>query len=214
MLSLSKWGGLAALYMAAAYAVGIYIFLILLDYPNITGADDRLAVLVAKPGLILITNLILYVAFGVALVVLVAALHDRMKAQSPGLLAVGGALGLIWAGSLIAGGMVSNAGIAPALALQASDPALAAVIWAQTEAVANGLGNGNGEVLGGLMTALLSLAGLPGGGLPRLLVLAGVLIGVLGVATLAPVLVDVTGLFGILQGLWFIGVGVVLLRAA
>lgn len=185
----------------------IYIFLVLLDYPSITGADQKVAQLVARPGLIRVTNLILYVVFGVALVVLAAALQDRMKVASPGLMAVGGALGLIWAGSLVA------AGIAPAVALFATDPAEAALTWAATEAVASGLGNGNGEILGGLMTALVSLAGLCGGTLPRLVTLPGLLIGAVGIVTLAPVLADMTGLFGTAQGLWFVGLVVVLLRA-
>ncbi len=38
MFDLSKAGGIAALFMALAYAVTIYIFLIMLDYPNITDA--------------------------------------------------------------------------------------------------------------------------------------------------------------------------------
>ena len=126
----------------------------------------------------------------------------------------GHALVVIWAGSLIAAGMVSNAGIAPVVALFATDPAQAALVWVQTEAVASGLVNGNGEILGGLMTALLSHAGLRGSTLPRLLTLPGPLIGVMGIATLAPALGDLTGLFGLAQGLWFMGLAVALFPAS
>ena len=39
--------------------------------------------------------------------------------------------------------------------------------WQAIEAVADGLGNGNGEILGGLWTLMVSLAALWAGGLPR-----------------------------------------------
>ena len=52
-------------------------------------------------------------------------------------------------------------------ALYAKDPAQAALTWQGIEAVANGLGNGNGEILGGLWALLVSLAALRAGGLPK-----------------------------------------------
>lgn len=212
MFDLSKAGGIAALFMALAYAVTIYIFLIMLDYPNITDAAQRLDLLVNQTSLVLLTNLLSYVAFGVALVVLVVALHDRLRASSPAMVAVASALGLIWAGSLVASGMVANAGIDPAVQLSATDPVRAAQIWAQTEAVASGLGNGNGEVLGGLMTLLFSWAGFRAAGLPKVLGLWGALTGLVGLASVVPGLVDLTGVFGIAQLVWFAGLALVLLR--
>jgi Domain of unknown function (DUF4386) len=212
MSDLSKAGGVAALFMALAYAVTIYIFLVLLDYPNITDAAQRLDLLVNRTDLVLVTNLLSYVAFGVALVVLVVALHDRLRASNPALVAVAGALGLIWAGSLVASGMVANAGIEPALQLFATDPERAAQIWAQTEAVASGLGNGNGEVLGGLMTLLFSWAGFRSAGLPKLLGLWGAATGLIGLASVVPGLVGLAGIFGIAQIVWFAGLAFVLLR--
>ena len=49
-----------------------------------------------------------------------------------------------------------------AVALYAQDPAQAALTWQGIEAVANGLGNANGEILGGLLTSTaLNLLVLP-----------------------------------------------------
>ena len=58
-MDLPKLGGLAALYMAAAYAVGIMIFLVVLDYPNITDPAQKVALLIHRPLTILATILIL-----------------------------------------------------------------------------------------------------------------------------------------------------------
>ena len=213
-MDLPKLGGLAALCMAAAYAVGIMIFLVVLDYPNITDPAQKVALLINQPLTIFATNLILYVVFGFALIVLLVALHGRMQADRPATVTVASVIGIIWAGSLIASGMVANAGIAQTVALFAVDPEAAARIWEQTEAIAGGLGNSNGEVLGGMMTLLFSWAGLRSGTLPKAVSYLGVLVGAIGIASTAPGLVDLVGVFGITQLLWFVGLAFVLLRSA
>ena len=113
------------------------------------------------------TNLLMYVFFGFFLIVLSLAIYDRLKSGAPALMQVATVIGIIWAGSLIASGMVANAGLAPVVALYAKDPAQAALTWQGIEPVIDGLGNANGEILGGLMTLLVSLAALRAGGLPK-----------------------------------------------
>lgn len=123
------------------------------------------------------------------------------------------ALGIIWAGSLIASRMVANAGIAPVTALYAVDPTQAAVTWLGIETVANGLGNGNGEILGGLWALLVSLAALRTGALPKGLGLWGLPVGTLGILSLLPSLTAaLTSLFGVVATVWYIWLGVVLLQ--
>jgi len=139
-------------------------------------------------------------------------LYDRMKSRAPAIMQAATAIGIIWAGSLIASGMVSNAGIAPVVALYDQDPAQAALAWQGIESVASGLGNGNGEILGGLLTLLVSLAALRAGGLPKGLNILGLLVGAVGVVSVVPGLTVLTGLFGLSQMIWFVGLGIVLLR--
>jgi hypothetical protein len=213
MKTLQKFGGIAALYLAAATLAGIAIFLVILDYPNISDPAQKAALLIEQPGVIFTTNLVMYVFFGVLLASLALALYDRLKAGAPALAQVAAVLGITWAGSLVASGMVLNAGIAPVTALYAADPTLAAAIWLAIEAVASGLGNGNGEILGGLWTLLVSLAALRSGGLPKALNLLGGMVGVVGILTLLPPLTAFTGLFGLSQASWFIGLGIILLRS-
>ena len=127
----------------------------------------------------------MYVGFGVALIIFSLAMYDRFGPRAPGQMVVATVLGIVWAGSLIASGMVANAGIEPITALYATDPYQAGLSWQATEAVATGLGNGNGEVLGGLMALLISLVTLRGTGVPRLLSYVGVLAGTAGVLSVA-----------------------------
>lgn len=212
MNSLQKMGGIAALYMATAYVVGIILFLFVLDYPNIVDPAQKVALLVDKQLTIYAMNLILYVIFGVFLIVLVLALYERLKAGAPAMMKMAAVIGIIWAGSLIASGMVSNAGIAPVIALYAKDPAQAALTWLGFEVVAEGLGNGNGEILGGLMTLLISWAALRSGGLPKSLNYLGVVVGSVGIISTIPGLRDLTGMFGMSQIVWFVWLAIILLR--
>src|SRR5512135_2263790 len=135
MKNLRKMGGVAALYLAVAYLVGIALFLVVLDYPSITDPAQRVSLLVAKQMVFYANNLIMYVIFGAFLIVLSLALYDRLKSGAPAIMQVATAVGIIWAGSLIASGMVSNAGIAPVVALYAKDPTQAALTWQGIEAV-------------------------------------------------------------------------------
>ncbi len=212
MKNLRKMGGVAALYLAAAYLVGIALFLVVLGYPSITDPAQRVALLVEKQMVFYATNLIMYVIFGAFLIVLSLALYNRLKSGAPAIMQVATAVGVIWAGSLIASGMVSNAGIAPVVALYTQDPARAALAWMEIETVASGLGNGNGEILGGLLMLLVSWAAWRAGGLPRGLNILGLLVGAVGIASLLPGLAALTGVFGISQLVWYVGLGIVLLR--
>jgi hypothetical protein len=213
MKNLQKWGGFASLYLAVAYLIGMVIFLVVLDYPSITDPAQKVALLVEMQMVTFSTNLLMYVFFGVFLIVLSLALYDRLKSGAPAIMQVATAIGIIWAGSLIASGMVANAGIDPVVALYAKDPAQAALTWQGIESVAFGLGNGNGEILGGLWTLLVSLAALRSGGLPKGLNILGLLVGAMGIISIIPGLTDpVTGVFGLSQIIWFVWLGITLLH--
>jgi len=80
--------------------------------------------------------------------------------------------------------------------------------------VASGLGNSNGEILGGLWTLLVSLAALRAGGLPKGLNILGLCVGAVGIISLIPGLTDLMiGVFGLSQIIWFVWLGIVLLRS-
>lgn len=212
MLNLRACGGYAGFYMAAAYAVGIVIFLVVLDYPSMVDPADKVALLARSAGMIWTSNLLLYVVFAPVLAVFAFAVHEAVgAAAAPSRLGL--AIGLIWAGLLLASGLVANAAIGPITTLFATDETAAIALWSATDAVSNGLGGGAGEVAGGVMTALFSLAGLRGGRFPRVLAWLGLVVGALGLVSALPGLGDLGALFGIAQIPWFAWVGIVLIRS-
>lgn len=213
MKTLQKSGGIAALYMAISHLIGFVIFIVVLDYLNITDPAQKLAMNIEKQTVIFSTNLLMYVFFGFALIVLSLALYDRMKSGAPALMQVATAIGIIWAGSLIASGMAANAGLATIVALYTKDTTQAVLTFQAIESITNGLGNANGEVLGGPLTLLVSLAALRTGGFPKGLNILGVSVGAVGIITIIPALNPLVAVFGLGQIIWFVWLGIVLLRS-
>ena len=214
MKALLKFGGFAALYMALAHLMGLIIFIVVLDYISITDLAQKVAINVDNQAVVFSTNLLMYVFFGFFLIVLSLALFDRLKSGAPAMMQMATAIGIIWAGSLIASGMVANAALTSVVALNAADPTQAALTWQAIEPVIDGLGNANGEILGGLMTLLVSLAGFRAGGLPKGLNILGLVVGAVGIISLAPLLTGTLGpVFGLGQIVWFVWMGIVLLRS-
>ena len=111
MNDLQKMGGVAALIQAAAYVVGLGLALTLLAPVLDADPDQYVAFLVDNLTLMHIWHLIIYLVAGVFLVVLV--LHERLKGGSPALAQTAAAFGLIWAGLVIASGilLINDAGV-------------------------------------------------------------------------------------------------------
>jgi hypothetical protein len=207
-----KVGGLAALYLAAAYLVAMPYFLVFVKYQDVVDPAGKVALLLGNHGSMQAMYLITYVIFGIVLAVLGLALYARLKDRSPILAQAATAVGLIWAFVLVASGMIFNAGMAAVVGLHGTSPAEAGAVWQAIEPVTEGLGGSGGELLGGLWVLLVSVAALRTGGLPKLLNWLGVAIGAAGVLSVVPVLKELGMAFGLLQIAWFVWLGIVMLR--
>ena len=212
MRNFQKAGGIASLIEAGTFLFGFALLVTVLA-PLFQGELDGIATvrfLAEHTTLYYIWNLVIYVLFGFMLVVLALALHERLSDASPRLMRLATALGLIWAGLVIASGMVANIGAAAVTELLPREPEVAATVWIAVATVTRGLGGGN-EVVGGVWVALLSLVALKSGKLPKALSYLGVVSGTAGVVTLVPALTDVGAVFGLGLIAWFLWTGVVLL---
>ena len=207
-----KVGGFAALYLAAAYVVAMPYFLVFVKYKSAADTAGKVAVLARNQSSMQAMNLITYVIFGIVLAVLALALYVRLKDATPTLAQAATAVALIWAVVLVASGMVFNAGMAAVVGLHGTSPAQAVSAWQAIEPVTEGLGGSGGELLGGLWVLLVSVAALRTGELPKALNWLGVAIGTAGVLSVVPVLKDLGLVFGLLQIVWFVWLGIVMLR--
>jgi len=205
-------GGIAALYLAAAYLVAMPYFLLVVDYQGAGSPAERLALLAAHAGSMYVVTLVTYVFFGIALAVLALALHDRLEGSATLVARLVAGIGLVWACLLVASGAVFNLGMENALGLRATDLDAAVAGWRTIETVADALGGAGGEVPGGTWVLLVGLAGLRSKRLPRALSWSGLAIGAIGLASVVPPLRDAAMLFGALQIPWLAWLAVVLLR--
>jgi hypothetical protein len=209
----SRFLGLAPLYLAAAYVAMMVFSLVATDYLSVTDPLAKVARLEENQLGVHVMYLVAYVAFGLVLTVLVLGLEGRLAGAARTTSRVAAAVGLIWAALLIASGMITIVGMDSVVELQATDPAAAAAAWQAIEPVALALGGAGAELLGGLWVLLVSVAALRAGALPTWLNWLGVVVGAAGIASTVPGLALAAGLvFGLLQIVWFVGLGVSLLR--
>lgn len=208
-----KVGGIAALYLAAAYLAAMPYFLVFVKYQRAATSDEKVAMLVENQESMRVMYLATYVVFGIVLAVLALTLHARLVSHAPTLVQAATAFGLLWAFVLVASGLVFNAGMASVVGLHGTDPVQAASTWQAIEPVALGLGGSGGELLGGLWVLLVSVAALRASELPRALNWLGAAVGAAGILSVAPVLSDLAYAFGMLQIVWFSWLGIVLLRS-
>ncbi len=205
-------GGIAALYLAAAYLAAIPYFLVVVDYKNVTDPAAKLSLLAGHLGGMHAVTLITYVIFGLALAVLALSLRDRFEDDASPTARLSAGIGIIWAGLLIASGTVFIIGMERAVGLFGKDAAGAISMWQAIEPVADGLGGAGGEILGGPWAFLVSLAGLRSKRLPRALCFIGMGIGIIGAASVIPPLRECAVAFGILQIPWLAWMGIVMIR--
>jgi len=208
-----KVGGLAALYLAAAFVAAMPFFLVFVKYPDVVDPVEKVALLVRNHDSMRVMYLITYVIFGIVLAVLALALHARLKDRAPLLAQAATAVGLIWAVVLVASGLIFNAGMAAVVGLHGTDPAQAVAAWQAIEPVAQGLGGSGGELLGGLWVLLVSVAALRTRALPKVLNWLGAAIGAAGVLSVVPALNDVAYGFGLLVIVWFAWLGIAMLHS-
>ena len=209
-----KLGGLAALYLAAAYLLAMPFFLLVVDYPSVVDPVEKVALLASNHVSMHVMYLVTYVVLGIVLAVLALALYQRLRTAAPVVMQVATAVGLMWAFVLVASGMVFNAGMAAAVDLYPASPDQAASVWRAIEPVAQGLGGSGGELLGGLWVLLVSFAVLRGSALPKPLGWLGLAVGLVGIVSVVPPLKDAAIAFGLLQIAWFVWLGVGMLRTA
>ena len=214
MKNLQKMGGFAALYSGVALLVAMVGFLLVVGTLDVTDPVEKVTQLVDNQALLYFLMLISYVIWGIVFVVLVLALNERLKGNSPAMMQIATAIGLIWACIVIASGQVYNLGMGVVVNLYGVDPAQAATAWMAIESVVDGLGSAGGEILGGIWVLLVSWAALRAGEFSKALNYLGMLIGVVALISAVPGFSLVAALFGLGKIVWSLWLGIAMLRTS
>ncbi|MGB0120107.1 MAG: DUF4386 family protein [Solirubrobacterales bacterium] len=208
-----KIGGIAALVEAATFIFGFVLLLgLLTDYttgnPSVT---ESVEFVVDNQGSLFAWYLAIYIFFGVALVPLVIAMYERIRAGSLILAQTAAAFGFIWAVLVLASGMIAIIGLDTVSDLSNSNPDQAEAVWSSLDAVHNALGGGN-EIVGGIWILLVSVGAMRAASLPNVLNYLGMIAGIAGIVTIVPALEDVGAIFGLGLIVWFIWAGLRMIR--
>lgn len=208
-MNYQKIGGIAAITEAIIYLIGfIFLFLFLAPSADTLLSDtEKLAFVLEKKSMFQIWNILIYVLFGLVLILLTIALQENFQNKKAIGLKTIPVLGFIWSGLVISSGMIANIGLETLNDLYTEDPATAVVSWKILSTIQNGLGGGV-EVVGGLWVFLISVYGLKEKVFPKTLNYLGVLVGGTGMLTLVPGLQELGALFGLTQIIWFLWIGI------
>lgn len=208
-----KIGGIAALIEAATFIFGFVLLLgLLTDYttgsPSVT---ESVEFVVDNQGPLFAWYLAIYIFFGVALVPLVIAMYERIRAGSLILAQTAAVFGFIWAVLVLASGMIAIIGLDTVSELSSSNPGQAEAVWSSLDAVQNALGGGN-EIVGGIWILLVSVGAMRAASMPNVLNYLGMIAGIAGIVTIVPALEDVGAIFGLGLIVWFIWAGLRMIR--
>lgn len=209
-------GGAAAIIQALCYVLGFALLATSMNPGSTEGWTQvqKLEFVLERQSLFVFWNTVIYIVFGAALVVLAVVLHRLLQPSASLVASVGTPFGLIWAGLVVASGMVANVGLAWVSEAYATGAEAAAQTWTVVGIVQDGIGGGV-EVVGGIWVFCTSVASLRARAvIPKPVNLLGLVVGVCGAVTIVPALSDMGAVFGLLQIAWFVAVGVVLLRAS
>ena len=212
MKSLQKMGGIGALVAAGTFVVGLAMFVTIFgDFVSAATPAAAVEFITDNQLALYSWNITIHIVFGIVLVPLVLAIADRLREAHSPLARVASVFGLIWSGVIISTGMIVNIAYATVSNLQGTDPEMASTVWTALDAVTNGLGGGN-EVLGGVWVLGISIVALRERLFARWVNYLGVVMGVAGLVTVVPALEDVGAVFGLGLIVWFIAVGITLIK--
>ena len=212
----SRFTGVAALVKAATYIVGFGVMGLLL-VPNgyadaVSDPVGSLAFLLENEWTLYAWYLVLYVLGGFALIALVIGLDARLDVAPAMARRTASVVGHLWAGLLLASGLVALAGQRAVIGLGDGDLALATSTWSSVSVVQDALGGGI-EIVGAAWVILVSVLGLRTGRLGAGICTVGVATGLAGTATLVPAAADAAGsAFGLGFIAWFVWLATALLR--
>lgn len=211
---LQRAGGAAALATAVVF---VFVFVLVattlapLVVPDLA-FSEYLRLHRANGSLIYIWHFTMYIVFGLCLIIVAIALHERLKEKSPYISRIAMVLGLMYSAFVFLGGLLTIHGDEAVLALAAQDPAGADVLRRTIGAITLCVDSSD-RLLGCLWIGLASVAALRTRTFPVGLAILGLVIGAPGIIGMAlPSLLALSYVFGIGIIAWSAWLGVVMLR--
>ena len=215
MKTLQKVGGISALVCAGTYILALGLLTTILT-PMTKGSlpfDQFIAFFLPHQTLIFLWHFSMYLVNGTFLTLLTLALYQRLNTRAPALALVAACFGLLWTAMVFASGFITLYGWEVIARLSAADAAQASMLRLLVDTISIGIDHSD-RFLGCLWVLLTSWAAVRSGQLPKPLNILGFVIGIAGiVSSVAPALEVLGYAFGVGVMVWWIWLGIVLLRS-
>lgn len=203
-------GGVSALICASSFIVGLV--LILLVAPDFNdGPDERLRTLSKFSGFFQLWYFLIYVVFGVCLLILSIALLEPIKREHRPLEQITTLASYLWACYIFASGFIAIFSIEFLFANHFDFSVDMVEMWRDIYTVQMALGEGV-EWVGGIWVILINTCLYLEKRFRTSVVYFGFFASFFGLLTLKPEWQEMGAIFGILQVVWFIWIGILLLR--
>ena len=212
MNNLQKAGGISAIISAAAYvfAIGLFATLMMPMADANLPIRDYMAFFVPNKLLVFLWTFSMYIIHGVTLVVLVLAVHERLKSHSPRLSVIAAAFGFIWTSFVLLSGFINIWGNEALIALWQKSEAQSETFKTSLNLITLGVDSSD-RLLGGLWVTLVSLAAFRNKIFPKAFNLFGLVLGSL--ALLLGLIMPVNDssasmLLGLGAIVWWLAIGI------
>jgi hypothetical protein len=215
MKTLQKVGGISALVCAGTYILAIaLVATVLTPMADSSLSDDQfIAFFLPHQTLVFIWHFLMYLVNGACLTLLTLALYHWLKDGAPDLAQAAACFGFFWTGLVFADGFITLNGWETIARLAGTDSAQASSLRLVVDTVTIGLDHSD-RFLGCLWVLLTSWAALQTGQLSKPLNFLGLVIGIAGiVSSIAPAFNELGYAFGVGIIVWWLGLGVVMLRS-
>lgn len=204
------YGICASFICASSFTLGLCLILVIApDFNN--GPDERLYTLSQYSGLMQLWYFLVYVVFGISLLVLSISLLENENKDHSALQQITMLMSYLWSCYIFASGFIAILSIEFLFSNHFDLGTSVIELWRDIYAIQIGLGEGS-EWVGAIWVVLVNTCLLKEKRLGKKLVCFGYIISVFGFATFIPALKELGAIFGLLQIIWFIIAGMLLLH--
>lgn len=214
MRNLQKAGGVSAIIAAATYlfAMGLVFSVLKPMADSSLGFQEYMAFLIANKLLVFVWHFSMYLISASCLTVVVLAIYERLRNSSPTLAKIASAFGFIWVAFVFLSGLIVNYGNEALIALYGKNQGQAESLKNALDTITLGIDSSD-RLLGCLWIGLVSLAAFKNKAFPKTFNVFGLAISAAGlIGTMIPALVSIAYVFGVGAIVWWLAVGIHMLR--
>lgn len=219
-MQLQRAGGTAAIICALTYLFGFVLFFGLIETPKDSSDIAHLHFLVSQRDTFFLGYIVIGIVFSFGLLLLNQSLKTTFKPTTPNMSQYNSVLGNIWATFVLASSFIFLVSL-PFLANYAdTSEENAVIVLKSVDIVVDALGGGI-ELLGAVWVLLISYMGIKANTFAKTLHVLGIAVGLAGILTLFSGLSFLSGnmvfeastaIFGLGQIVWFIALGISMIR--